>query len=1040
MAKPGDAFDPKQHYAGVKMQRGRVQQDSDWNREASGRDSGVRRRGGRRWLIPAGGVVVVLAAVGIFLLARRIGPPLAFRAMSGPVANIATPVEGTIVALHSTVGVTGEGTSPAGIRELQLWVNGKPWASQLFGLPLQRASATWGWTPSGEGEHILVVKAVSAGGELAESDTVRVLAAMAADVRFPVAVEVHTGDSLSSLAQNYETSVEGILEGNPGLDLNAPLNPGQTLTVPVPMPNQPETAPEGGGDPAPPVGDVKPAPGASVQEIASDYVQAVGPQAHLGWRDFKISNGTITPNQPVEKIFLYVSADGADWERIPADEHDYLFSATGDFDVKPLLQPLLAEADGDVQVSLEVWAWRDGALVFLGSFYGKLSAADSGPQLAPSSSTELEAVDYVYLAKKFYTKSFALTSAQLSTDREFHWTTSVPGVTYGLWQVSTQAFPPGTSLNPPGLVHQGVSSAGNGTFTLRFNDYFTSSQGGGGGFGGLGDLFGQAQEWFDSLEGKEPPTQTFNIWQPRFFVVRVIPMTGSPLMGSTAAQIAGPASLPVFVWYQFLGNPYQPGLEPKGPVYQATILNFTPFQPADPDYKACFLSTYEMRNCNNVVPGAYTVMSQGVGNIVVNGKTITPQQFQQCQLIIPKGAPSCGCPGVSCSGSSSSCSGWDPTTYGDCLADAGEWAAGALQDTYNFVSGWYNKAVSFVKEWAAKLNPLCIQAKVAAAQFGGDSVTEEDVDDVCAAATEIAVTAVQIYFGIPPSLPNFDQIMDEGLDYAISMTATQLGIDCNPQCVALLKKGFQGAASGENLYQAGLDVGASMAASELNKIGVSCDAKCRQLIQAGVQGKATFGQVSDAVLDQTAQQIAAKLNATGYPCDAKCQAAIRLGLGTGAAVGETAAAGAAQPKPILFYEPHPLASSQPANMRVSVFRRYESANVPQPDLDNCVLQVFTQETNTLDSGTPINGAPFIAQSLSLPLLKPGQSITIPIVLDHPPGSYFYSSPGASFNWAALYYGGQLHVRVTGPAFITSAGGGQALPCIAEDTWTGTAPE
>ena len=48
--------------------------------------------------------------------------------------------------------------------------------------------------------------------------------------------------------------------------------------------------------------------------------------------------------------------------------------------------------------------------------------------------------------------------------------------------------------------------------------------------------------------------------------------------------------MPVFVWYQPFGNPYKPNLDPKGPVYQATILSFDPYRPADPKYSACFLS------------------------------------------------------------------------------------------------------------------------------------------------------------------------------------------------------------------------------------------------------------------------------------------------------------------------------------------------------------------------------------------------------------------------------------------------------------------
>ena len=42
-------------------------------------------------------------------------------------------------------------------------------------------------------------------------------------------------------------------------------------------------------------------------------------------------------------------------------------------------------------------------------------------------------------------------------------------------------------------------------------------------------------------------------------------------------------------------------------------------------------------------------------------------------------------------------------------------------------------------------------------------------------------------------------------------------------------------------------------------------------------------------------------------------------------------------------------------------------------------------------------------------------------------------------WGALYFGSNLQIKVTGPAFITTAGGGVALPCIAEDMLTTTIP-
>jgi LysM repeat protein len=1076
--KPKETSDPQDHFSGVEQKRGKVQKDSDWNR-------GVGRRQPLWVWMVLGAAVVALVVVGGLFVGRRYGLPLAFRTMRGPVANMVTPVQGSIVGVHSTVGVTGEGTSGKGVHELQLWVNDQQWASRIFDVPVDHASATWGWTPSGEGEHLLVVKAITTSGETAESETVHVLAAMAADVRFPMTYAAEPGDSLESLSQNYGTSVQDILNSNPGLDPSAPLDPGQSLTVPVPVPNQKESFPEGGFDPAPPAGPNQPSSPTSLRDVSSTFQQALGPDASPEWRDFQLSDGVLTPNAPVEKIFLYASFDNLHWQRIPPDGHAYLLPTDGGFDLKPLLQPYLDQAGGgEVDVAFEVWAWRDGALVFLGRYHGALSA---GARLRTIGSTDLQAVDYVYLGKKFFTKSFAVTLPQLDAPRDFSWTSTAPGVTYGLWQVSSQPFPPGTSLHPPGLVQQGVSYGADGSFSLHLKDYFGSPQQVGGDlFGSVGDAIDQLGEGLDQLLGQSPPVQTFSSWQPRFFLVRVIPMSGSPLAGDQAPHIAGPASAPVFIYYKPFGNPYKPSLEPSGPVYEATILSVDPYRPADPQYAACLVSTYETRDCHNIVPGLFTFSSTQVGQTVTKldptGKlvsfTITPELFQQCTVTVPKGQQSCGCPGVSCSGSSSSCSAWDPTSYGDCLQDFGSWAAGQLQNAYNFFSGLYNDAVAFVKEWAAKLNPLCIQAKLAAKEFGGKELTEQDVSDVCQAATDIAVTAVQIYFGLPPSLPNFDQFMDEGLDYAISMTATQMGIDCNAQCVALLKKGFQAVTSGENLYQAGLDVGASMAA---DRLGPNCNAKCRQIIQNGIHGKApSYSQVADAVLDQSAKEIAANLNAQGFPCDAACESDIALGLKEGAAVGETAASAAAQPKQVLLYEPDSRGVDQPAVVRVKLFRRFESANVPADDLAHCDLQVFSYETNDVN-GVSIEGEPFAGQAVELPVLKPGQSITIPVVLERapyavptdaaqaiaqsgpvtipflgakitlPPALLLQLAKGDSVSvgpvsldryavgWPMLYFGGAARITATGPAFLTSAAPGKGIPCVAEDRWDTLVP-
>jgi hypothetical protein len=40
------------------------------------------------------------------------------------------------------------------------------------------------------------------------------------------------------------------------------------------------------------------------------------------------------------------------------------------------------------------------------------------------------------------------------------------------------------------------------------------------------------------------------------------------------------------------------------------------------------------------------------------------------------------------------------------------------------------------------------------------------------------------------------------------------------------------------------------------------------------------------------------------------------------------------------------------------------------------------------------------------------------------------------SWLELYSGGTLQVKLSGPPFMTVAGGvGQSLPCVADETWT-----
>jgi hypothetical protein len=301
------------------------------------------------------------------------------------------------------------------------------------------------------------------------------------------------------------------------------------------------------------------------------------------------------------------------------------------------------------------------------------------------------------------------------------------------------------------------------------------------------------------------------------------------------------------------------------------------------------------------------------------------------------------------------------------------------------------------------------------------------------------------YFGLPPSLPEFDKLMDEGLDYAIGIAASQMGIECNKQCRDLLKEGFQAVASGENLLDKGLELGASMAADELRDLGYDCDAQCEKLIHDGVQGKASFGQVTDLAVNQATQQIVSQLNAKGYPCDQACAEAIRNEIKQGAAIGQLAQDAAAAPSYTPFVVPHPRAAEQPAIVRVEVFRRWESAGIPDEELERCGLSLDNLVTNDV-KGQEISGRLFEPIGVDLPILEPGERMVVPVLLNRAavpaavmnamnPSGQHVSLPGLGdvtdlAAWFNFYSQGQITLRTWGPLFISTTSA-KSLACIDE---------
>ena len=107
-------------------------------------------------------------------------------------------------------------------------------------------------------------------------------------------------------------------------------------------------------------------------------------------------------------------------------------------------------------------------------------------------------------------------------------------------------------------------------------------------------------------------------------------------------------------------------------------------------------------------------------------------------------------------------------------------------------AAWYEQAVSIVTDvfsgvfdgasWvvnnAAK---LWDDAKALAVQVAAEAISATGLVDcansaLCKQALEMALTYAMASMGVPPSLPNFDQLMNEGVDYIAARAASEVGI------------------------------------------------------------------------------------------------------------------------------------------------------------------------------------------------------------------------------------------------------------------------
>lgn len=216
-----------------------------------------------KWLIGCVvlAVVILVGGLAAFLVLAPEVEDLLPPGVSTLIVTLSTPLNDTQVPLDQFTTISAEALGVKPIVALELWIDGIPAETKNApaGAALNQFAASWTWTPTSEGEHTLLVRAIDAERNTGMSNIVRVMASKNANTVPRVAYETQPGDTLASIAQQAKASPQQIIDLNPQVSPSGTITPGQTITVPMPSPpvtptvtptpEPPATPPPDPGDP-----------------------------------------------------------------------------------------------------------------------------------------------------------------------------------------------------------------------------------------------------------------------------------------------------------------------------------------------------------------------------------------------------------------------------------------------------------------------------------------------------------------------------------------------------------------------------------------------------------------------------------------------------------------------------------------------------------------------------------------------------------------------------------------------------------------------
>jgi len=434
-----------------------------------------------------------------------------------------------------------------------------------------------------------------------------------------------------------------------------------------------------------------------------------------------------------EKVYYYLSLNGGPWNRVPR-EGQFLTPSTGYFYLEEALKGVVAApSQGTLRVEVDTWGWSGGALIYIGRFERILTAQAGGEPwvILPG---ELKICDLSAPTCRQGLGEFREAASALdAVTRELQWTPP-SGASGGIWQVSR--FPYGEVCTPqPGGVFQSGSVSVNSSSNIIFEVSFPAPG---------SDLY--------SIPIPQPgggvnylPSTSF----PQTYYVRILPVFNENVKcvpSNTVTMTLGGERPEITV--------QTPTPQPAAPVppelFDVQIVDFNPIQFPD----------YQYQYCVQIVENPFFEKKAEVVDSWLSGPYVVAGQIMMLKDI-PPGSILCPQPYV-----------YQEPPF---LEKAGQF----LKDALNTISQVYEVLKGLAVKLLVKAIPYC---------YAGEFIEayKSEIDAVCNTAAEVIVQAAMTYVGLPPSIPNYEQLKDTAkgkiTELAVQQLEEQTGLPCIEIC------------------------------------------------------------------------------------------------------------------------------------------------------------------------------------------------------------------------------------------------------------------